>query len=123
MSPNTTTRKPRIFARALAALALVIGAGIFTATPARADHGPDVSFSFSFGFPAPVIPVPVPVVEQRVYDETPAYYEAPVYYEPPVVYREVPVYYPAGVYYDDRPHKHWKHDRKHGRGWHDQRGW
>src|SRR5262245_38322244 len=32
MLRNTTTRKPRMFARALAALALVLGAGVFSAT-------------------------------------------------------------------------------------------
>jgi hypothetical protein len=117
MSLYATTRKPRLFASALAALALVIGAGVFAATPARADHGPDVSFSFSFGVPAPVIPVPVPVVEQRVY------YEQPAYYAPPVVYRPAPVYYPARYYYADGPHQHWKHYRKRGHGNHDRRGW
>src|SRR5262249_47572100 len=74
-SSRPVHRKPRMFARALAALALVVGAGVFTATPARADHGPDVNFRFSFGFP---VPIPVPVVEHRVYYETPTYYEEPV---------------------------------------------
>ena len=104
MDRKTTTYKKRHLSRALAALAVVVGAGMISAAPARADHGPDVGFSFSFGFPAPFVPVPVPVVEQRVY------YGPPVFYgPPPVYYREAPVYYPA------RPHKHWRHDRRHDR--------
>lgn len=117
MSRNTTTRKPRMCASALAALALVVAAGLFTATPARADHGADVSFSFSFGFPAPFIPVPVvpvPVVEQ------------PVYYGPPVIYQPAPPVYiaprPVVVYdyYADPHYRKHGHGYGHG-GWHDRR--
>ena len=64
---NTTHRKSRTLTRALAALAVVLGAGLIAATPARAD-GPH--FSFSFGLPFPLFPGPVPV------------YEPPRYYEP-----------------------------------------
>ena len=74
--------------RVLAALAVVLGAGLIGSAPARADHGPDFGFSFSFGFPAPVIPVPVPVVQERVYYGPPVVYHAapPVYYAPRVHY-------------------------------------
>ena len=103
---TTTLEKPRI-ARILAALAVVLGAGLIGSAPARADHGPNVSFGFSFGFPAPVIRVPVPVVQERVY------------YAPPVVYRPAPpVYYAPRVHYvgPAYPHRHWrKHDRHHDR--------
>ena len=109
MSRKTTTHKKPRTVQALAALAVVLGASLIGAAPARADHGPDVGFSFSFGFPAPFVPVPVyrePVV---------------VYREPVVVYRE-PVYYPAPrVYYQQPSHRHWrKHDRRHDR-WDDHR--
>ena len=95
MSRKTTTyRKP--IAKALAALAVVLGVGLIGAAPARADHGPDVGFSFSFGFPAPFFPVPV--------------------YSPPVVYRPVPVYAPPVYYqrsYYGYGHEHWRdHDRR-----------
>ena len=65
MDRKTTTQKKPRTVRVLAALAVVLGAGLFGSAPARADHGPDFGFSFSFGFPAPVIPVPV--VQERVY--------------------------------------------------------
>jgi hypothetical protein len=114
---TTTHRKPRTFMRALAALAVVLGAGLVSAAPARADHdGPDVGFHFFFGLPFPPIPVfPVPV------------YEPPRYYEPRVVYEERPVYYAPRAYYRGRPHGYWRGDDRHGRGardggWHDRRG-
>jgi len=125
---NTTHRKSRTLTRALAALAVVLGAGLVSAAPARADHdGPDVGFHFFFGLPFPPIPVfPVPV------------YEPPRYYEPRVVYEEAPVYYAPRVYYNERPHSYWRDngrhwrgdwrgDDRHGRGgrdggWHDGRG-
>ena len=53
MSRKTTTHKKPRMVQALAVLAVVLGAGLIGAAPARADHGPDVGFSFSFGFPFP----------------------------------------------------------------------
>jgi len=96
---TTTHRKLRTLVRALAALAVVLGAGLISAAPARADHrGPDVGFHFFFGLPFPPIPVPV--------------YEPPRYYEPPVYYEEPLVYYAPPVYYEDRPY--WDHDQWRG---------
>src|SRR5262245_53125815 len=123
MSRKTTTYKKPRMVQALAALVAVLGVGLIGAAPARADHGPDISFGFSFGFPAPFVPVPVPVYAPPV-----VYRGVPVY-APPVVYREVPVYYAPQVYYE-RPysygyahgHQHWRthdrHDRwdRHDRG-------
>jgi hypothetical protein len=108
MSRKTTTHKKPRMAQLLAVLAVVLGAGVIGAAPARADHGPDVSFSFSFGFPAPFVPVPV-------------YQPAPVvvYREPVVIYRE-PVYAAPRVYYSE-PYGQWKkHNRRHDR-WDDHR--
>jgi len=115
---NTTHRKSRTLSRALAALAVVLGAGLMTAAPARAD-GPH--FSFSFGIPFPLFPVPVPVYEP------PRYYEpAPeVYYAPPVVYAPAPVYVERPVYYghpyygrhDNGRHRGWDHHREVRGGW------
>jgi len=114
MSSKTKTyRKSRKYAHVLAAVAVVLGAGLIAAAPARADHrGPDVGFHFFFGLPFPPIPVPVPV------------YEPPVYYEdPPVYYEEPPVYYGPRAYYEDRPY--WDHDQWRGNdgrgGWHGRR--
>jgi hypothetical protein len=107
MDPKITTTKKRHLSRALAALAVVVGAGLFTATPAAADHGPDVSFSFSFGSSFPFYPVPVyrePVV---------------VYREPVVVYRE-PVYAAPRVYYQ-QPYGQWKKHNRHHDRWDDRR--
>ena len=108
----TTYNKPLV--QALAALIAVLGVGLIGATPARADHGPDVGFSFSFGFPAPFFPVPVPMYAPPV-----VYREAPVYYAPPrVIYYERPVrYYGHGDNHwrkHDR-HDRWDGDRRHGR--------
>ena len=112
MTRKTTTRsRRRTLTRALAALAVVLGAGLIPAAPARADHGPE--FGFFFGLPFPPFPVPVPVYEERRY------------YEPRVYYEEPPVYYAPRVYYE-RPHyRHYRHYRDHDRGhWrdHDRRG-
>jgi len=106
---TTTHKKPRMM-RALAAFAVVLGAGLIGSAPARADHGPNVRFGFSFGFPAPVIPVLVPVVQERMY------------YAPPVIYRPAPVYYAPPVhYYEPSHHGHWrKHDRHHDRWGHER---
>ena len=97
---NTTRPKSRTLSRALAALAVVIGAGLIGAAPARAD-GPH--FNFSFGIPFPPFPVPVPVYEPpRYYEPAPEVYYEPaprVYYEPPVVYAPAPVYVERPVYY------------------------
>ena len=107
MDRKTTTHKKLRMVR-LVALAVALGGGLIGSAPARADHGPDVSFGFFFGLPAPVIPVPVPVVQERVY------------YGPPVVYSPAPpVYYAPRAHYYERayPHRHWrKHDRHHDRG-------
>ena len=105
---TTTQRKSRTLKRALAALAVVLGAGLVSAAPARADHdGPDVGFHFFFGLPFPPVPMfPVPV------------YEPPRYYEPRVYYEEPPVYYAPRVYYEQR---HYRHDRGRWRD-HDRRG-
>src|SRR6185295_554114 len=55
---TTTQRKSRTLTRALAALAVVLGAGLVSAAPARADHdGPDVGFHFFFGLPFPPVPM------------------------------------------------------------------
>jgi hypothetical protein len=110
MTRKTTTHsKPRMLARALAALAMVVGAGLISAAPARADHGPDVGFGFFFGLPFPPIPIPVPV------------YEPPRYYEPRVYYDEPRVYYGRPRAYYERPryyrHREWRdHDRWRGHG-------
>ena len=111
MTRNPTTRsRRRTLTRALAALAVVLGAGLISATPARADHGPDVGFRFFFGLPFPPFPVPVPVYEP------PRYYEPRVYY-----YEEPPVYYAPPVYYEQRHYRnrghdrHWRGDRHDGR--------
>jgi len=122
---NTTHRKSRTLARALAALAVVLGAGLFT-SPARAD-GPHFSFSFSAPFP-----FPVPVYEPPRYYEPapPVYYEEPAppvyydepapraYYEPPVVYAPPPVYVerPVSYGYYGRPY-YGHHDHGRHRGW------
>jgi hypothetical protein len=107
---TTTQRKSRTLTRALAALAVVLGAGLISAAPARADHGPDVGFHFFFGLPFPPVPVfPVPV------------YEPPRYYQPRVVYEEPPVYYAPRAYYNERPHGYWRGDDRHWRG--DDRHW
>jgi hypothetical protein len=101
MNRKTTTPK-KWHLRALAVLAAVLGAGLISVAPARADHrGPDVGFHFFFGLPFPPFPVPV--------------YEPPVYYEPPA-YDEPPVYY-------ERPHyeRHWRGDWDRDRGY--RRDW
>ena len=102
MSRKTTTHKKPRMVQALAVLAVVLGAGLIGAAPARADHdGPNVGFSFSFGFPAPFVPVYAPPVV--------------VYREPVVVY-ERPVYHAPRVYHKHRRHGYWrKHDRYHDR--------
>src|SRR5262245_66344956 len=105
MSRKTTTYKKPRMVQALAALVAVLGVGLIGAAPARADHGPDISFGFSFGFPAPFVPAPV-YAPPVVYAPPPVVvYEEPVYYAPPVVYREVPVYYGPQVYYE-RPYSY-----------------
>jgi hypothetical protein len=115
---NTTQRNSRPLVRGLAALAVVLGAGLITAAPARAHHDSDGGFSFSFGFPAPFVPVPVPVYEPR-------------YYGPRVVYEAPPVYYAPRVYYNERSYGYWRNDARHWRDdgrrgrdgdWHDGRG-
>jgi hypothetical protein len=77
---NTTHRKSRTLTRAMAALAVVLGAGIVSAAPPRANHdGPGVGFHFFLGLPFPPVPVPA--------------YEPPRYYQPRVVYEDRPVHY------------------------------
>jgi hypothetical protein len=107
MDRKTTTYKKRHLTRALAALAVVVGAGMISAAPAKADHWGGPHVSFSFGLPFPPFPVPVPV------------YEPPGYYRPAPVYVERPVYYGRPYY-----RNHWRdHDRWDRRGgdW-DRRG-
>jgi hypothetical protein len=71
--------------RTLAALAVLLGAGLIAAAPAHADHdrGPDVGFHFFFGFPPPP---PPPVV---VYGPPPVYYYDPA---PRIVIQDRPYY-------------------------------
>ena len=114
MDRKTTTSNKRHLTRALAALAVVVGAGLLTAAPAAADHGPNVSFGFSFGAPFP-FPIPVPVYAAPVYVERPVYRRAPV-----IVERRV---YGRPYYRDDwRDHDRWDRrggdwDRGHDRDW------
>jgi hypothetical protein len=119
---TTTDRKPRTLARALAVLAVVLGAGLISAAPARADHRGGYhhgGFSFFFGLPFLPIPIPLPV---PVY-EPPRYYEPPVYYEePPVYYEEPPVYYAPRAYYEERPRYERRGWRDDDRRWRDERG-
>ena len=92
----------KIHAGALAALAVVLGAGLFSAAPARADHdGP--RFGFFFGFPAP--PPPPPVV---VYGPPPVYYYEPA---PRVVIEHRPYY--RDWSYRERSYPAWER-RSHG---------
>ena len=94
---------------AVAVLGLVLGAGLFAAAPAMADHdrGPDVGFHFFFGFPPP--PPPPPVV---VYGPPPVYYYEPA---PRVVIRDRPYY--RDWYYQERhyPSYEWREHRHHTR--------
>jgi len=71
--------------RAVAAVAVVLGAGLIAAAPARADHdgGPDIGFHFFFGFPVPFFVPPPPPPPPAVY-----YYQPP----PQIVYRDRPYY-------------------------------
>lgn len=99
--PNATPNS-RTAVGALSALAVAIGAVLFTAAPAKAD------FEFGFFF-APPVPFPVPVVVQHE-----VVYEQPhVVYERPVVYERY--YQPA---YYGYPHRHHKdcHHGSYGRG-------
>src|SRR5262249_24687190 len=98
---NTTRRKSRTLSRALAALAVVVGAGLVSAVPAPPGGRLGVVFRFPF---------PVPAYEPPRYSEP-----APEpYYEPPVVYAPPPVVYERPYY----GHGYYEH---HDRGWH--RGW
>jgi hypothetical protein len=94
--PNATPNK-RTVAGALSALAVAIGAIVFTATPAKADH---LEFGFFF---APPVPFPVPVVVQHevVYDQPRVVYERP-YYQP--------------SYYAHPHRKHCRHGDGYARG-------
>jgi len=120
---TTTYKKLRMHLRALAVLAVVLGAGLIAAVPARAEHrgGADVGVHFFFGLPVPFFPPPVPVpVPVPVY-------EPPVYYEPPEYYEGPPVYYGPRAYYYERPYypeRHWRYHHWRGREahgeWHDR---
>ena len=94
--PNATPNS-RTVAGALSALAVAIGAILFTAAPAKADH---LEFGFFFAPPVP-FPVPVVVEHEAVYQEPYVVYEQPRYYRP--------------TYYG-RPHRHDRHCR-HGDGY------
>ena len=95
-------RKIIHYLHAVAALGLVLGAGLLAATPAKADHDHGPSFHFSFGFPPP----PVVVVEPP-----PVYYYEPA---PRVVIQHRP-YYRAWHYHDRHHGKEWRHHRHHKR--------
>ena len=109
----TTSRKWHQRMLTVVAAATMLGVGLVSASPARADHdrGPDVGFRFFFGFPAP--PPPPPAV----------YYYEPA---PRIVYRERP-YYREYRYRDRywRDHDRHRHDRR--GDWddrdHDRRDW
>src|SRR5215831_16475532 len=104
------TRKitnPKFHLRALAALAVVLGAGLIAAAPARAhdDDGPNVGFHFFFGFPPPP---PPPVVH---YGPPPVYYYDP---GPRVVIQNRP-YYRDWRYHERAPEYEWRHHHHYGR--------
>jgi hypothetical protein len=103
--PNATPNS-RTLAGALSALAVAIGAILFTAAPAKADH-----FEFGFFFAPPVpIPIPLPVFVQHE-----VVYEQPrVVYERPVVYERY--YQPTYYGYPHRHHKHCHHGDGYRRG-------
>ena len=113
--PNAMTNS-RTKVVALSALAVAIGALLFSAAPAKADH---VSFGM---FIAPPFPIPVPVVVHRevVYERAPAYYG-------PRVVVERPYYRPRHIHVHDhghsRGHRDWdRRDWRRGRGdWNDDR--
>jgi len=102
--------------RAVAAVAVVLGAGLIAAAPARADHdgGPDIGFHFFFGFPVPFFVPPPPPPPPAVY-----YYQPP----PQIVYRDRPYY--REYQYRDHYWRQRGHDQRgHDNGrWHDGRGY
>jgi hypothetical protein len=86
---------------AVAALALVMGAGLFSAAPARADHdGPRAGFNFFFGFPVPPPPPP------------PVYYYEPA---PRIVVQERPYYRDWRYRERDRQYWEWRERGRHER--------
>jgi hypothetical protein len=116
---TTNYKRLRMHLRALAVLAVVLGAGLIAAVPARAEHRGDVGVHFFFGLPVPFFPVPVPV-------PVPVY-GPPVYYEPPEYYEGPPVYYGPRAHYYERPYypeRHWRYHHWRGREahgeWHDR---
>jgi hypothetical protein len=122
MDRKTTTYKKRHLTRALAALAVVVGAGMISAAPAKADHGGGPHVSFSFGVPFPPFPFfPVPVYSAPVHVERPYYRPAPVYVERPVYGRPYYRHYRGHDGWDrrggdwDRRGGNW--DRGHDRDW------
>lgn len=113
MSGNTTHFKTNQLC-AMASLAVVLGAALIAAAPARADHdhGPDVGFHFFFGFPPP------PPPEVVIYGPPPVYYYEPA---PRVVVLHRPYYrawrYQERDYRDDnwRGHRHNRYHRRYHR--------
>ena len=113
MNRRNATTNSRTKVGALSALAVAIGALLFSAAPAKADH---VSFGL---FIAPPFPVPVVVHREVVYERP------PVYYGPRVVV-ERPIYQPRYVHVHKRGCHHrndWdRRDWRRGRGdWDDDR--
>src|SRR5262245_2234631 len=109
MTCRPTDHLPKSNLPALVAVALVLGAGLIPAAPARADHGddgPSVGFHFFFDFPSPpfiVLPPPPPPPR--------AYYYQPA---PRAVYMHRP-YYRAWKY-RERYHQDRDDDRHERRG-------
>jgi hypothetical protein len=99
MYRRNATSNSRTAAGALSALAVAIGAVLFSAAPAKAD-----GFGFFF---APPVPFPIPAIVVEHHDD---YRYGP----PPAVVYERPVYRPYPVYYGHRPHRH--HAGCHHRG-------
>src|SRR5437879_2187214 len=97
--PNATPNS-RTMAGALSALAVAIGAILFTAAPAKADH-----LEFGFFFPVP-FPLPVVVQHDVVYEEPPVVYQRPVVYER----------YCQPTYYGYPQRKHCHHGDGYARG-------
>jgi hypothetical protein len=115
MDRKTTTRpKSRQLTRSLAVFAVVVGAGLITAAPARAEHWHHHG-GFFFGLPfLPIpIPIPVPVVV------APRYYEPPVYYRDPPVRYERPYYGGHGRHRDGRDRRDERYEWTHSRHHHD----
>jgi hypothetical protein len=110
MSGNTTHFKTNQLC-AMASLAVVLGAALIAAAPARADHdhGPDVGFHFFFGFPPP------PPPEVVIYGPPPVYYYEPA---PRVVVQHRPYYRTWRYQERDYRHDNWRghrHSRYHRR--------